>query len=319
MNQVIRVLVIDDDEVDRKAVRRALASAGMQAEVCEEISVAAGIAAVGRGGFDCVILDYNLPDGTGMDFLRTQAHDPNRPYAIILMTGMDDEETGLAALQAGAEDYVVKGKVDAAALKRSIRYAMERHRLQNQAEQHTKRLAKMASDLSVANEKLAALATTDGLTGIANHRRLQERMTQHFAEARRGRGFVFVLADVDHFKELNDFHGHQAGDEALVAIAQALVQNVREIDLVARYGGEEFGILLLDADEAAAAATTERLRAAVANIGHLKRPVTMSFGLCTYRDDFETPAAMIDAADRALYSAKKGGRDRIVRSSELTG
>jgi diguanylate cyclase (GGDEF)-like protein len=159
-------------------------------------------------------------------------------------------------------------------------------------------------------------AGTDELTGVANHRRLQERLREHATEARRyRRPFCLVMVDVDHFKRFNDTHGHRAGDRVLGAVARAVAGSVRDVDTVARYGGEEFAVILAELDSAQAGLAAERIRQAVggAPVGVAKGEVlavTVSVGYACFPDDAAEVEALIERADAALYAAKEGGRNR---------
>jgi diguanylate cyclase (GGDEF)-like protein len=173
------------------------------------------------------------------------------------------------------------------------------------------------SDLRVARETAQQLAIVDPLTNVANRRALNERLGQLLAEANRGRQFSLALMDLDHFKLVNDRHGHQAGDEVLVAVASALRKAVRETDFVARFGGDEFCILLTDIDERAATNVAQKLQQA-AHAASRVIPLTASLGVCAYRrGTFNTADALIHGADVALYYAKATGRSRVVSRSEV--
>lgn len=165
--------------------------------------------------------------------------------------------------------------------------------------------------LRAAEEALAQLAVTDPLTCLPNQRAFRERLELLIAEGARGRKFALVMADVDHFKAVNDNHGHPVGDKVLHAVAQALSRRVRKTDLVARYGGEEFCVLLTDVDVERAGAIAEELRAAVAAITE-PVAVTASFGVCGFGPKHSTSGTLVAAADAALYRAKRDGRNRVV-------
>ena len=168
------------------------------------------------------------------------------------------------------------------------------------------------NQLKALNQKLQSLAVTDGLTGLHNHRAFQDNQEEQFQTAMRNKQpLALILMDVDHFKQYNDTYGHQAGDEVLRQVAQILQANVREGDFVARYGGEEFVIVLPRTDLESAVAVAERLREAVQSAEWRLRPVTGSFGVACIRPDMETRQELIEAADQALYQAKKNGRNRV--------
>lgn len=155
-------------------------------------------------------------------------------------------------------------------------------------------------------------ARTDELTGLANRRALDEAIVIAFAAAQRsGRPFAIVMADVDRFKATNDTYGHAAGDAILTAFAQRLREALRVPDSAYRYGGEEFCLVLPDTDAPGALALAERAREAVALPGDAAtHPLTASFGVAAWQPG-DAPDSLFGRADRALYRAKKSGRDRV--------
>lgn len=164
-------------------------------------------------------------------------------------------------------------------------------------------------------------ATTDGLTGLTNHRAFQERFEQlHALAERTGQRFAVILTDIDHFKSVNDTYGHPVGDVVLKRVAAVLASRARKVDVVARYGGEEFVLVLPDTDGEGAALHGNRLReeiaAQVMRSEHGNFHVTMSMGIAEFPRDARDRAALIDKADQALYRCKEGGRNRVIRWSE---
>ena len=161
--------------------------------------------------------------------------------------------------------------------------------------------------------ELERLSVTDGLTGLYNRRHLMGTLANEVQRSRRlRRAFSVLLADVDHFKQYNDTHGHLGGDAVLVKIAEILRQTTRGVDSVARYGGEEFLVMLIEAPIATAAAVGERLRARVAAEEFGGGRVTVSVGAAEYPTHGETPEELIATADAAMYQAKSEGRDRVI-------
>ena len=179
-------------------------------------------------------------------------------------------------------------------------------------------VANQTAELNAANEELTRLSYQDALTGVANRRRLTEAMDAAIAWAiEQGKPIGLILVDVDHFKQYNDRFGHLAGDVALGAVAQAMRSAVREQDLVARFGGEEFACLLLDADSTVVGQIAERMRLLVQalpprTIGNDRQTLTISVGtLCTTPTRSMGTAALMEAADQALYQAKADGRNCV--------
>ena len=166
--------------------------------------------------------------------------------------------------------------------------------------------------LRAAERELAQRALTDAITGLPNRRAFDERLALLVNEGCRGRAFALVLADIDHFKKLNDTHGHSTGDEVLAHVGKTLEGRVRCTDFIGRYGGEEFCVLFTDVDEDLATRLADNLRRAIADQNGAV-PVTVSFGVCANRPHERVdPSSLIKAADRALYAAKSQGRNRVV-------
>jgi diguanylate cyclase (GGDEF)-like protein len=181
----------------------------------------------------------------------------------------------------------------------------------------------MGSKLEESQKELVDLATLDGLTGVFNRREFNKRLQVELNQAeRQGYCCALIMFDIDHFKKLNDTHGHQSGDEALKCFAALLKQQVRPGDLVARYGGEEFGVILPHTTIQEAILVAERLRQAVelepVPISLTKTlQITSSIGVSAFPEDAGDPSSLLEAADQALYAAKRGGRNQVVSYSDL--
>jgi diguanylate cyclase (GGDEF)-like protein len=193
--------------------------------------------------------------------------------------------------------------------------------LLNENIRHFARLIRMSLELTAANQELSTLSRQDGLTGLANRRHFDEYLAEQIAVANRyGRPLTLVICDVDHFKAYNDLNGHQAGDECLQQVAQALKSTChRPGDLAARYGGEEFALILPDTDLDGAAVIAEAGRSAIAALmvrhgASLTAPVvSISCGVaahCPHASLSQTN--LIRQADRNLYHAKTLGRNRVI-------
>ena len=185
--------------------------------------------------------------------------------------------------------------------------------LEARVARRTEQLHRSKEETEAMNLRLQALATTDGMTELANHRSFQEQLRVQLRSAEQnGRALGMLLIDVDHFKSYNDAFGHPAGDEVLRLVARLLRENVRPDDFVARYGGEEFAVLLPNADAEAALNVAERVREVVASHPFSHRQVTLSIGVALHTDGRADPEAFVVAADKALYTAKHAGRNRVV-------
>ena len=195
--------------------------------------------------------------------------------------------------------------------------AVQESRFEMEAQQVELCKANMA--LSEANARLQALATTDGLTGLKNHRTFQEKLVEEFERCQRYRTPLSIaLLDVDKFKAFNDSFGHPAGDGVLKMVAGIFQENARTTDFVARYGGEEFVVLLPGTDTVGASAAAERMRSAVEYAYWDLRPVTVSIGISTCKPATSSPAAFLAEADRALYASKQKGRNCVTHVSEMS-
>jgi diguanylate cyclase (GGDEF)-like protein len=165
------------------------------------------------------------------------------------------------------------------------------------------------------NEELERLSSSDALTGLNNRRFLTQRLSEELARAYRQKtSFTVLMADVDEFKKYNDTHGHPAGDEVLKKVATILLSSTRAMDCTARYGGEEFAVLLNDTTGPEALEVAERIRTRVAAQDFSGQKVTISIGMAEFPEDGYTADAVISSADEALYEAKRGGRNRVVRA-----
>ncbi len=171
-------------------------------------------------------------------------------------------------------------------------------------------------------EQMETMATTDGLTGLLNHRTFQSKFDEALAHAKRyGRKCSVILTDIDHFKSVNDTYGHPTGDKVLRGVAKILRQKARDTDIVARYGGEEFAIVMPETDAKGALVIAERIREAVmaevfqTEMGPLK--VTLSLGISSFPDHGQEKQALIDLADQCLYFAKRHGRNQSVTVAQM--
>ena len=233
----------------------------------------------------------------------------------------DGDLSARAPVLGGDEIAVLAGALNTAAKRLSNTTA----ELEEQVRVRTAELQAANRELQEANARLETLAITDGLTRLYNHRHFHELLAREVERQQRKRApFSLLMLDVDHFKNYNDTHGHQAGDEVLRAMAKILRENTRTADTVARYGGEEFIVMLLEADHDSALMRAEKLRAQIAAYPfahHQDQPlgcVSVSIGVATWPDHGADPKALVRAADRALYLSKDRGRNKVSSAQELT-
>jgi diguanylate cyclase (GGDEF)-like protein len=178
----------------------------------------------------------------------------------------------------------------------------------------------MNERLRKQNEELELLSTSDALTGLHNRRSLTQRLAAELSRSYRQKtSFTVLMADVDEFKKYNDAYGHPAGDEVLKRVANILLSCTRAVDCTARYGGEEFAVLLTDTAGDEALEVAERIRSRVAEGEFPSRKITLSIGMAEFPQDGFTADVVISNADEALYEAKRGGRNRVVRAGPKSG
>ncbi len=296
-----QVLIIDDSPTIRSQIRACLEQEGLVGEVFEAADGLAGFKLLLQHPISLVLCDLVMPQFDGYKFLSLKESRPElREVPVILLTGVEKIEDKVRGLEAGATDYVTKPFIAAELLAR-VKSQLKMRSLQD--------------ELHAAYEQVKTLSITDELTGLANRRHLLENLSKELERARRYRGMVaFVLLDLDHFKAVNDTHGHLVGDEVLRGVGKVLMAGLRKNDLAGRYGGEELAALLLEAAPDGALIVVERLRAAIAEVSFASSGgsfnVTASFGVTLSRGD-ETAAEVIKRADDALYRAKEGGRNRV--------
>jgi diguanylate cyclase (GGDEF)-like protein len=295
MTSPLKILLVDDDDVDRMTIRRALQQSGLNFELSEAVDGAGALQACGVERFDCVFLDYRLPDSDGATIFRSMLEDHDSAAAVIFLTGEEDEELALRLMGSGAVDYLNKADISASVLKRAVRYASARQNFHTQ---------------------LAELARTDVLTGLPNRSSLESVLTKAVAQAKRSGTLAAVaLLDLDHFKNINDTMGHSAGDRLLKMTANRLTSVVRETDTVMRLGGDEFVVIAPNMQSADGAAIhAQKL------IDALRLPfpaedqdlfVSTSVGIALAPIDGADSDTLLQSADLALYKAKADGRGKF--------
>ncbi len=298
MNKVRKLLLIDDDERQQRLVQLHLDKFRRDKfELDYAPTYEAGLQKLLGGSHAVCLLDYHLDDRDGLDLLR-EAKAAGCEVPVIILTAEDGSDVDIAAMDAGAVDYLVKTALNSRQLERAVGYAL-----------------KLGETLA----QLRLLAQRDGLTGLHNRREFQRILQEEWdRSARFKRPFSLVMVDIDHFKKINDQHGHQIGDEVLRHVASLLAGQVRNVDRVARYGGEEFAVMMVETDRKSAVEGMQRLGLLLAETPcyvqklDLTLPVTLSAGVATNLSDAGSASELVAAADKALYAAKHGGRNCIV-------
>jgi len=302
-----RVLVAEDDAMFRAILRNWLESWGYHVTIAANGARAWEILQ-GREAPQMLILDWMMPELSGLELCRLIRERNTLPYQYILLATAKDAREGLIqGLEAGADDYLAK-PFDHNELRARLRAG---RRILTLQEAHIE-----------ARQELEFQATHDGLTGIWNRRAILDLLRREFELAARSHKKIGVMMlDVDHFKQVNDALGHLAGDEVLKAITRRIQQSLRSYDLAGRYGGEEFLIVLPDCDDREVRSCAERIRAVVAGepiaVEGAEMRVTVSVGTAVLDSQTNTEREVLSAADAALYDAKRSGRNRVV-ASDLT-
>ena len=308
----IAVLLIEDDSNDALLIRRYLSNTSkVPYEVNHVNRLRTGLELLSRGGIDIVLLDLELPDGHSLSsYDEVHALAPHIP--VIVLTGHDDDDVAVEAVHKGAQDFLVKGKVDGSLLQRAIRYAIGRNTLLTELKQTEKARRESSEELKRLNDLLARQATTDSLTGISNRLKFGDTLNAEISRSRRYHlPLSLIMFDIDHFKGINDTYGHLAGDGVLVGIAGLVSKNVRAHDLFARWGGEEFMIMVTNSALENARMFADKLRLMIEQCsfpGGIR--VTCSFGVAQFLYD-ESDDRFIQRVDDALYLAKARGRNRL--------
>ncbi|HYS54449.1 MAG TPA: diguanylate cyclase [Thermoanaerobaculia bacterium] len=309
-----RLLIVDDDARYARALRELLTESFSDLHITHVTTIDEACRRVDTGQVDMVILDLGLPDADGLESLE-RLHDCILEIPIIVLTARSDENLALAALQHGAEDYLVKDAVNHQILARSLRYALERHRV-------IRDLGRVTKELQVANSNLEKLTLLDPLTELLNRRGLQQALSREIERIDRENIDVLVLlVDIDDFKRVNDSFGHAVGDIALQEIAKRLRHCVRAVDYACRIGGDEFLMLLPNADRDEASSIAERARVSIATmiIQHSTGTLhlTSSVAAMLLRRDTPSIDELLTQAHQLLRRSKSEGKNRVVYEDEI--
>jgi two-component system, cell cycle response regulator len=297
------ILVIEDSASQRAAIRGALEQSGRVERVLEASDGLEGLRRLLSEPVDLVLCDLEMPGLDGAKLLKASREAGRAAVPFLVLTAEKDAERKARLLREGARDAISK-PFHIADLIARIELHLELVRLQGELERKNRLLEEMSS--------------TDALTGLRNRRYLNEILRLDFMRAQRfGGPLSLVMADLDHFKEVNDLHGHAAGDAVLREVAARFLARLRESDVAGRYGGEEFLLVLTGSGLSGAAVAAERWRAdieskPVALEDGTRIPIAVSMGVATYLPHMTDSQHLVRAADEALYRAKQAGRNQVV-------
>ncbi len=297
----MKLLLIDDDTIDRMNAKRTLSQTGHSIQVVEASTAEQGLELAQANHFDLILLDYQLPTMNGLEVLRLLLQSSINTTAVVMLSHTDDDELALKCLHAGAQDFITKAEVTVSRLLRAIMHARERFRIQQ--------------ELHDSHEQLRKLAEMDALTGLANRYMFETGLKHAIPQAeRQGKTLALVMLDLDKFKDVNDTLGHAVGDRLLVEVSQRLNKTIREGDLLCRLGGDEFAILVHDLNNVASVRLlTHRILASFAEplvIEGCDIVISASIGIASYPECATDAIQLMKCADVAMYRSKEAGRNQ---------
>jgi diguanylate cyclase (GGDEF)-like protein len=301
----ITLLVIDDDELDRKAVAHALKALGTGYRMEEARDGRQGVELAIARNFDCILVDYRLPDMDGLDLVAELRERLGGAVPLIVLTGGGDESVAVEAMKRGAHDYLTKRQLGPESLMRVVANAIEKCSLEVK--------------LAAAQRDLERLALYDTLTGLGNRNLFYIELTRAVAVSqRKNTSFFLMMMDLDKLKAANDTFGHGAGDIILAAVGQRLRAAARASNAYFRLGGDEFMAILDVGSEGKVAA--RRIASAIARpipFGAVALAIEVSIGPAEYPADGANAQDLIHAADAAMYRAKKANRELAPASEQM--
>ena len=299
-NREINILVVDDTEDVFEGIKAFTGDQDL-INMFWAVNMKEALTMLKQDRFDMIFLDHFLKDGTSIDFLG-KAEKEGIETPVIVISGQGDEMLVAQVLQSGAYEYLPKDRINIESLSRVINNTLERARLRN--------------DVKKAHAKMAEMSTVDELTKLHNRHYFIEAMEGEFERANRYETeMALIMMDLDHFKEVNDTHGHPAGDMVLSEIGRILKELLRRNDIACRYGGEEFAVILPNVSRDNIYAAYERFREIVSKqpfeYETKKIHITISIGIA-FSNDAKLINDLLTHADQALYQAKKTGRNKTL-------
>ena len=294
----MRILLVDDDEVDRKSIKRALASSYLPIELHEAYDAKSAKLLCEEFSFDCLLLDYRLPDIDGLTLAHEllNNNDESTRAAIVMLTGEGNEAIAVEAMKAGVQDYLPKDSTDSGSLERAIGNAVEKASLRNKIDEMNKGFERMA--------------LYDSLTGLGNRNLFTDRLHNQIATSRRSNApFSLLMLDLNKFKEINDTYGHEAGDALLCEVGQRLTALGRDADSFFRLGGDEFTALVTTGvTREGMTIMAERIISAFEMPVEFKSApleISVSIGIVFFPEHGENADELLRLADASMYEAKR--------------
>lgn len=309
MNENVSALLIEDDEEDVFLFKK-ITKTKSCCSITHCGTLNNSIKELEKNSFDVILLDLNLPDSKGLETLKKiKSQIDNTP--IIILTGLDDDQTAIEAIRQGAQDYISKSDIDYKTINKAVYYSIERQRLLTMLHQREEKINTLYKDIENKNKELLQLSIKDPLTNVYNRRFLEEHLKIEFHKSRRYMTpLFFLICDVDHFKQINDTYGHAAGDKVLKKVAEILESVTRDSDTVGRFGGDEFCIFGHQ-NKPGAQGIIKRVLSSLENtIIDDAIKVTMSLGAAILTETVDSVEKLQAIADEALYQAKEQGRNR---------
>jgi diguanylate cyclase (GGDEF)-like protein len=312
-----RVLVVDDEPSARHLISLHLRRAGF--EVIQAVDGESGLRAVISDAPEIVITDWLMPGMSGLELCKAlRKSEIGKKLYLLLVTAREEEDSIVEGFEAGANDYLTKPFNPRILLAR-VRAGRRMVELQHQVELDKRVDKKRVADMAKLARELRNAATRDVLTGLPNRRSAMTQLQEFWIAAERyGRPLSVAMIDIDHFKQVNDQHGHQVGDAVLRNVANVLRAKTRRSDVVCRIGGEEFLLISVNGDLTGTRVGAERLRASVEattiTCPGFEGQITVSLGVAERTPTMKSIDDLLLAADRAVYMAKEQGRNRVCLS-----
>lgn len=282
------VLLVEDNPGDARLFQELARASELPFEILHRENLSSALEVLAECKSEIVLLDLGLPDATGLEAVtKIRESAPDSP--LIVLTGLDDENLAIDALKKGAQDYLVKGNIGSNSLRRALRYAMERQRVQLEL-----------SNLSLIDD-LTGLYNRKGFLALGEHRLKLARRT--------GDSFLIAFIDLDGLKQINDTLGHSEGNHALIDTSNVLRDSFRQSDIIARLGGDEFAVFVADANEGSIDTVKMRLQRKVeACNAEPGRQYTLSFSIGIIAGDLNRCSdleTLLGIADALMYEQKR--------------